>query len=98
MPCQSKRWPPPRPEGSAREAATKSRAVDTGGRTGLHGPPRHRRADRVHALAFAGTPDDPEFGTRISRMINEGNAELIGKHPDRFGAFATLPADGPDRR
>jgi predicted TIM-barrel fold metal-dependent hydrolase len=48
-------------------------------------------------MAFAGTPDDPEFGTRMSRMINEGNAELIGKHPDRFGAFATLPADGPDQ-
>jgi len=28
-------------------------------------------------------------------MINEGNAELIAKHPDRFGAFATLPGDGP---
>jgi len=48
-------------------------------------------------MAFAGTPDDPEFGTRIARMINEGSAELIGKHPDRFGAFATLPSDGPDQ-
>lgn len=47
-------------------------------------------------LAFAGSADDPEFGTRVSRMINEGHAELIAEHPDRFGAFATLPADGPD--
>ncbi len=47
-------------------------------------------------LAFAGSDDDPEFGTRMARMINEGHAELIAKHPDRFGAFATLPGDGPD--
>jgi 6-methylsalicylate decarboxylase len=47
-------------------------------------------------MTFAGSADDPEFGTRISRMINEGNAELIAKHPDRFGAFAALPGDGPD--
>jgi 6-methylsalicylate decarboxylase len=47
-------------------------------------------------MAFAGSDDDPEFGTRLSRMINEGHAELIAKHPGRFGAFATLPADGPD--
>jgi len=30
-------------------------------------------------------------------MINDGSAELIEKHPDRFGAFATLPSDGPDQ-
>jgi 6-methylsalicylate decarboxylase len=47
-------------------------------------------------MAFAGSDDDPEFGTRVSRMINEGYADLIAQHPDRFGAFATLPADGPD--
>ncbi|HEY0448581.1 amidohydrolase family protein [Actinophytocola sp.] len=47
-------------------------------------------------MTFAGSADDPDFGTRLSRMINEGNAELIAKHPDRFGAFATLPGDGPD--
>jgi predicted TIM-barrel fold metal-dependent hydrolase len=48
-------------------------------------------------MTFAGSDDDPEFGTRLSRMINEGNAELIAKHPDRFGAFATLPGDGPEQ-
>ncbi|MCU1683972.1 MAG: Hydrolase [Amycolatopsis sp.] len=47
-------------------------------------------------MAFGGSPDDPEFGTRLSRMINEGHAELIAKHPGRFGAFASIPADGPD--
>jgi predicted TIM-barrel fold metal-dependent hydrolase len=48
-------------------------------------------------MAFAGSDDDPEFGTRLCRMINEGNAELIAKHPGRFGAFASLPADGPEQ-
>jgi predicted TIM-barrel fold metal-dependent hydrolase len=48
-------------------------------------------------LSFAGSPEDPEFGTRISRLINEGHAKLIAAHPGRFGAFATLPADGPDQ-
>jgi predicted TIM-barrel fold metal-dependent hydrolase len=48
-------------------------------------------------MAFAGSDDDPEFGTRVSRMINEGHAELIAKHPGRFGAFASLPGDGPDQ-
>jgi predicted TIM-barrel fold metal-dependent hydrolase len=47
-------------------------------------------------LAFAGSDDDPDFGTRLSRMINEGHAELMAAHPDRFGAFASLPGDGPD--
>jgi predicted TIM-barrel fold metal-dependent hydrolase len=47
-------------------------------------------------MAFAGSDDDPQFGTRLCRMINEGNAELIAKHSGRFGAFASLPADGPD--
>src|SRR3977135_3374400 len=47
-------------------------------------------------MAFAGSAADPQFGTRLCRMINEGHAELIAKHPDRFGAFASLPADGPD--
>ncbi len=48
-------------------------------------------------MAFAGFDDDPEFGTRVCRMINDGNAELIAKHPGRFGAFANLPADGPEQ-
>lgn len=48
-------------------------------------------------MAFAGFDDDPEFGTRVCRMINDGNAELIAKHLGRFGAFANLPADGPEQ-
>jgi predicted TIM-barrel fold metal-dependent hydrolase len=48
-------------------------------------------------MAFEGSEDDPDFGTRLCRMINDGNAELIAKYPGRFGAFASLPADGPDQ-
>jgi predicted TIM-barrel fold metal-dependent hydrolase len=60
---------------------------------------RHEIAAQLVSLpmAFGGTPDDPEFGTRLCRMINEAYAELISKHPGRFGAFAALPADGPDQ-
>jgi predicted TIM-barrel fold metal-dependent hydrolase len=59
---------------------------------------RHGIAAQVVSMpmAFAGSDDDPAFGTRLCRIINEGNAELIAKHPGRFGAFASLPADGPD--
>jgi 6-methylsalicylate decarboxylase len=32
----------------------------------------------------------------VCRMINDGYAALIEKHPGRFGAFASLPADGSD--
>ncbi len=48
-------------------------------------------------MALAGSDDDPAFGTRLCRMINEGNAELIARYPGRFGAFANLPADGPEK-
>jgi predicted TIM-barrel fold metal-dependent hydrolase len=60
---------------------------------------RHGIAAQVVSIpmSFAGSDDDPEFGTRLSRTINESHAELIALHPSRFGAFATLPADGPDQ-
>jgi len=59
---------------------------------------RHAIAAQVVStpMAFAGFDDDLLFGTRVCRRINETNAELIAKYPDRFGAFASLPADGPD--
>src|SRR5260370_7321142 len=59
---------------------------------------RHGIAAQVVSMpmALAGSDDDPEFGTRLCRMINEGNAELIAKHPSRFVAFPSPPADGPD--
>jgi predicted TIM-barrel fold metal-dependent hydrolase len=60
---------------------------------------RHDIAAQIVSMpvAFTGTDDDPDFGTRLARTINEGNAKLIAKHPDRFGAFASLPGDGPDQ-
>jgi 6-methylsalicylate decarboxylase len=36
-------------------------------------------------MAFAGYDDDPEFGTRLCRMINEGNAELSLRQLARGG-------------
>lgn len=47
-------------------------------------------------MTFKGSAEDPEYGTRNARVVNEGHAELIERYPDRFGAFATLPSDGPD--
>lgn len=60
---------------------------------------RHDIAAQIVSMpmTFSGAKDDPDFGIRLSRMINEGNAELIAKYPDRFGAFATLPGDGPEQ-
>jgi predicted TIM-barrel fold metal-dependent hydrolase len=60
---------------------------------------RHDIAAQVVSMpmAFTGSVDDPDFGTRVCRLINDGNAELIAKYPGRFGGFASLPADGPDQ-
>jgi aminocarboxymuconate-semialdehyde decarboxylase len=60
---------------------------------------RHGIAAQVVSIpmTFAGSGDDPEFGTRPCRTISESHAELIALHPRRFGAFATLPADGPEQ-
>ena len=59
---------------------------------------RHEIAAQVVSvpMTFAGSDDDPRYGTRVCRMINDGSAELVAKYPGRFGAFASLPADGPD--
>ncbi|MBW8487213.1 amidohydrolase family protein [Actinomadura parmotrematis] len=43
--------------------------------------------------SFTGTADDPERATRFCRTVNEEYAALIERRPDRFGAFASLPAD-----
>jgi predicted TIM-barrel fold metal-dependent hydrolase len=59
---------------------------------------RHEIAAQLMSMpvGFAAADDDPQFGTRVTRLINEGHAELIAKYPGRFGAFASLPGDGPD--
>src|SRR6195256_6146681 len=58
---------------------------------------RQRIAAQVVSMprTFAGDDKDPEFATRVRRLVNAGHAKLIADHPGRFGAFATLPADGP---
>src|ERR1700736_4896217 len=59
---------------------------------------RHGIAAQVVSMPMAFVGDaDPAFGTRTCRMINDAHADLIAKHPGRFGAFASLPADGPDQ-
>ncbi|MGH9323780.1 MAG: amidohydrolase family protein [Vicinamibacteria bacterium] len=38
----------------------------------------------------------PEHQPEIARMVNDGYAELIAKHPRRFKGFASIPMDSPD--
>ena len=49
-------------------------------------------------MAFAGFDDDPQFGTRVCRMINEGNAELIAKHPVGSVPSPACPPTAPSKR
>ena len=40
---------------------------------------------------------DPETTARLARRANDGMAELVGKYPDRFAAFAaSVPMNHPD--
>src|SRR5947209_12596271 len=41
---------------------------------------------------FADAAHQPE----IARIVNDGYAELITKHPTRFKGFASIPMDDPD--
>lgn len=38
----------------------------------------------------------PERGVRLAKLTNDGFAEIIEKHPDRFTALATLPLQDPE--
>jgi predicted TIM-barrel fold metal-dependent hydrolase len=63
---------------------------------------RHAIAAQVSSVAFdfTGPVDDPNFPVRRTRQVNEAYADLIEDHPDRFGAFASIPFEhggGPDR-
>ncbi|MEU6148286.1 amidohydrolase family protein [Streptomyces sp. NPDC047081] len=44
----------------------------------------------------SGTEDEPERGVNFCRAVNEEFAVLIADYPQRFGAFAAIPGDGPD--
>jgi len=60
---------------------------------------RHGIATQVVSLpmAFAGTAEDPEFGTRTCRMINEANAELIATHRAGSAPSPVCPPTGPTK-
>ncbi|MFJ9173690.1 amidohydrolase family protein [Streptomyces sp. NPDC102360] len=45
---------------------------------------------------FSGTAEDPGFGIRWARSVNEECAQLVEEHPGRFGAFAALPGDSAE--
>src|SRR5947199_384179 len=38
----------------------------------------------------------PERQAEVARLVNDGYAELIAKHPTRFKGFASIPMDDPD--
>ena len=62
---------------------------------------RHDIASQVLSLPFSFTtnpadPADSQFSATLVRQNNEAMAEVIKDHPDRFGAFATLPFSTTD--
>ena len=59
---------------------------------------RHSIATQILSVpwAFTDPSGDPGFAGRFCRHVNEEYATLIRDHPDRFGAFAAIPANHPD--
>ena len=57
----------------------------------------------LDAAALGPSPEEfsywapPAAGARIAAMQNDGMAELVRSHPDRFAGLATLPMQDPDR-
>lgn len=57
----------------------------------------------LDAAALGPSPEEfyywapPEVGARIAAMQNDGMAELVRSHPDRFLGLATLPMQDPER-
>ena len=39
---------------------------------------------------------EPELGLKQARLVNDSYAQLMGKYPDRFVPFATLPFQDKD--
>ncbi len=58
---------------------------------------------RLEAAALGPSPEEfyywapPAAGARIAAIQNDGMAELVRSHPDRFVGLATLPMQDPDR-
>src|SRR6266478_4152882 len=59
---------------------------------------RHQVATQVLSVPLTATSEGQQagFAARLCRRINEELAALIDRYPGRFGAFAALPADGPE--
>jgi aminocarboxymuconate-semialdehyde decarboxylase len=57
----------------------------------------------LDAAALGPSPEEfyywapPAVGARIAAMQNDGMAELVRGHPDRFAGLATLPMQDPER-
>jgi aminocarboxymuconate-semialdehyde decarboxylase len=55
----------------------------------------------VQVLTLANPPIEvvakPDFSPELARLANDGMAEVVGKHPDRFPGFvASLPMNNPE--
>lgn len=52
---------------------------------------------QILSLTVPGVHNEPEDeGLALARLANDAFGEIIREHPDRYGAFATLPTQRPD--
>ena len=95
------------PSGSLRSAFAKSDAPAGGPAGGAAWSPasaidfmdRHGIATQLLSLPHMFVPADgqePREAAATARRVNEAFAAIIGAHPDRFGAFACIPAGDPE--
>jgi aminocarboxymuconate-semialdehyde decarboxylase len=70
-----------------------------------HRDPEHRIEDldragmdmQILSLTVPGVHHEPvDEGIALARLTNDAFGEIVSKHPDRYGAFATLPTQSPD--
>jgi 6-methylsalicylate decarboxylase len=56
----------------------------------------HRIAARVLSLPHAANHATGQEARDVARRVNEALAEIVARHPTRFGALATIPGRDPD--